>query len=976
MRRSEARPPPAAEAGSNDTDDVNGAGDSNDAGSVGSVGSAGSAGGVSDVGGAGGSNDAGGVGSANGAGSAGGVGSASAAYRDFAAQQGAYQGSEEAAKSLGFWRDALADRLAGGAPAVGAASERAPGATIGFFEIPPTLKTRLEAKAGLLKHALWSLFTACWGALLARREHRSSVVVGFPVNLREAPFAQTVGNFVNPLPIALDVAPGARLTDLAHQALAQISRAASHKRMPLSAIVGGLRRAGLSVASPPYRATLNYLKDAGAGRFTDLHIMRRDDVRIPWGGLQLAPFFVPQQEGQVELALEVMETAGGLRGYVRSGAGIAGATVERLRDELLALLEAFATEPTVSVEAALAAAATAEATPATARSATGETLVSLLDRVARERPDVVAVSDEGASLSYEALVARSLDIAHALRAAGVRPGDRVGVLLPPSSSFIAAAVGVMRAGAAYVPLSPDLPAARLAQIADRCAITTAIGGADATRLDAARVRVLRLEDVATGAAHFDLSRDEGLAYTLFTSGSTGQPKGIDVRHRNVLALLRATAALVRTDPSDAWCWFHAASFDLSVWEIFGPLLSGARVVVARPEHRHDPRKLVQLLRSAGVTVLQLTPSALRLLKGVTAGGPPPVALKHIVSCGEALPADTANYFLPWTRSFWNMYGPAETTVYATYFEVIRPLDGGGYVPVGEPLAGYRVHLLDERLEPVAFGEVGEMFIAGDGVAAGYANDPAATATRFLPDRDGGADGRVYRTGDFARLAEGGLHYIGRRDHQTKVHGYRVDLLEIEDAIRAWGRVRDAAVTCDNASGENRLHAFVVFEPAPGADEKVRLEDWLAGRLPAYMIPTAYTTLPALPLNAHGKVDRAALRAAPGEAAARRPAAKSRSKEELVGFISARWREISGRAHCPPDVSFFDMGGDSFMIVRLQGALREHEAFADLETTDIFKYPKIEALAALAAAEAGADEAGGTFRRSALRRPRRAAARKG
>jgi amino acid adenylation domain-containing protein len=510
--------------------------------------------------------------------------------------------------------------------------------------------------------------------------------------------------------------------------------------------------------------------------------------------------------------------------------------------------------------------------------ASPNSLTELFAAAARERPGATALVGDGRSLSYSDLDAASGQLAARLCAAGIRPGDLVGLLLPRSVHVPVAILAALKAGAAYVPLDPDYPAERIRYVVRDAGIRTVVGDpALARSLGLGGVEIVEPRLVTAGELDPPAVAVAGgaPAYVIYTSGSTGRPKGCVVSHSNVLALLRSALPLFSVSPADRWALFHSFSFDVSVWELWAALATGATAVTVPLRVAQSAAALTGYLAEEGITVLGQVPSVFRALAAAYAeAGRPPLALRYLVFAGESVDLDVVGKFLaayPGTPpAAVNMYGPTETTVYATH-RVLTPDDLRGPVrsPIGSSLPHLTIEIRDPDGTPVPDGEAGEMWISGAGVSAGYLNRPELTAERFVDDGRSGEALRYYRTGDLARkLPDGAFEYLGRNDAQIKLRGYRVELGEIEAALRAHDEVRDAAVTVITTPlGAQFLVACVV--PADGAGDNLTpvLRERLGAALPRYMVPDRYRFVPGLPRTASGKLDRDALRrlASPGAA---------------------------------------------------------------------------------------------------------------
>ncbi|OON32457.1 hypothetical protein BSA16_05430 [Micromonospora sp. Rc5] len=565
---------------------------------------------------------------------------------------------------------------------------------------------------------------------------------------------------------------------------------------------------------------------------------------------------------------------------------------------------------------------------------------SLVARQAADHPDRVAVVGDGQAVTYAELLGWADDIALRLRAAGVGPGQLVGVLVEPSVAMVAAVLGVFRADAGYVPVDRSDPGRRLgAMFADAGVVAVVTSAATRNRpLGGALPRV----DAAWGDHSADVAggsrpvppADEGEgavpptrpAYVIYTSGSTGEPKGVLVEHGQLAASTLARRAVYPGAPT--FLLVSPLAFDSSVAGLWGTLSAGGTLVVAGPDDMRDPDRLTDLVHEHRVTQMLCLPSLYaRLLDAAARGGLHRLrSVRTVVVAGEPLPQSVV------TRHFAahpevvlvNEYGPTETTVWATY----RRFDGPGPVSIGGPVPGASVYVLGPDLRPVPPGEEGELFVGGGGVSRGYLGRPGATALAFLPDPFAGVPGaRMYRTGDLVRRdADGTLHFIGRRDHQVKVRGHRVELGAVEASLRACPGVGEAAAVVDS---EGELTAFVVADDGATA---FALRHQLSDRLPVAAVPTRFRFVDGLPLTVSGKVDRgqlntlagtAAPAAGPGPAGAGNPPPAPPGDRDLTAQISAAWAEVLQISQVPTDVNFFDLGGHSMAMFRLQDALEQH-----------------------------------------------------
>ncbi|HBL30738.1 MAG TPA: non-ribosomal peptide synthetase, partial [Acidobacteria bacterium] len=784
------------------------------------------------------------------------------------------------------------------------------------FRPEPAQVEALRALARGRGSTLFAVLLAAWKTLLGRLTRQDDLVVGTPVaNRTRRELEGLIGYFVNDVPLRPRLGGDPPFLELLDRVHATALGAWAHQDLPLQKI---LREVG--DGAPLFRT------------WFQLQNMRLPGLELP--GVQLSLVEVEAPAATFDLELITLEQDGGLTGHlVYHRELFERATAQSLLQSFRVLLAEIAADParrlsalpllTLAEQMALV-----EESRGGAAACPGETtLHRAFEAVAAAHPKAPAVTCEGESLTYAELNRRADVLARRLRAQGLGPEARVGLCLERSLELVIGILGVLKSGAAYVPLDPAYPRERLDLLQE-----------DA-RLHAV---VAREESVFTITKRLPAPPSAGeagpdhLAYVIYTSGSTGRPKGVMVTHRQAVRLFEATRGF-GFGPADVWTLFHSYAFDFSVWEIWGALLHGGRLVVVPHGVSRSPADFLDLLAVEKVTVLNQTPSAFyQLLRAQEEWGDevPALALRCVIFGGEALePAKLR----PWFERYGdarpvlvNMYGITETTVHVTE----RPLTRGDAASpdsvLGRPLADLRLVLLDAALAPVPAGAVGEMCVGGGGVARGYLFRPELTAERFIPDPFAAEPGaRLYRSGDLARRrADGEVVYLGRADRQLKVRGFRIEPGEVEAALLRHPQIAEAAVFTQKRSAEDvRLVACLVCRGA--APSPAELREHLLALLPEAWVPGHFVPVPALPLTAHGKLDREALAALADRSDRSDPsdpsdlkAAPSTPLTPLEEHLATLWADLLGIDRVERDDNFFTLGGHSLLVTWIASRVRE------------------------------------------------------
>ncbi|MFC9287540.1 amino acid adenylation domain-containing protein [Streptomyces sp. NPDC057052] len=825
------------------------------------------------------------------------------------------------------------------------------------FTLDPATTTALR---GLARRHGATLFVAVltgWAVLLSRLSGQEDIVVGSPIAGRRGPGASAlIGFLVNSLPLRINLSGAPTASEALTRTRTVVRDALDHQDLPFERIVELVNPPRSASRTPLFQTMLAWVPD------------RRDLLRLP--GVEAEPLPIAHAPAKFDLALSATESQGGITGHLDYATALVDhATARRWAAHLRHLLTDLARHPerdvrdlelmepserlriiregdaTASAPSAPTVPAPSDPTAAALRTADG--IASLFEDRARRHPTLTAVVDGDGALDHATLDHRANRLAHALAARSVRPGDVVGLHARRTRDLAVGILGILKAGAAYLPLDPQQPRERLAGIVADAACPLVLSDYAPKDRPQDWLDLAAVEAEGTTGEHppADAGRaPDRAAYVIFTSGSTGRPKGVVVEHRSVLNLFAVWHERMGTAPGEAGSAWSSIGFDASIHELLLPLSTGGVLHIVPEELRGDPDALMAWMRTHRIVQAFLPPAYIKWIDEDPAERLRGLSLRTLLTGVESLTEAALHRMtqhLPGLRICFG-YGPTEATLYSTAYYDPRPLER--LCPIGRPLPGTRLHLLDSRMRPVPPGVVGEVYLGGASLARGYLGRPDLTGERFVPDPFAPGE-RLYRTGDLARRDQDGqAHYAGRADDQIKLRGFRIEPAEVEAALMALPGVREAVVLSDrDAAGQPRLVAGIGRENAPDHSAGDR-RTALARRLPDYMIPAVVLELDRLPLNRSGKVDRAELLRLVRERTSDQVNTAS-PRDHVEHALYRIWRDILVHPDIGVGDNFFDIGGTSLSAIKM--AHRVTETFGrPLPVAEIMLRPTIESLGAL------------------------------
>ncbi|NJJ57027.1 non-ribosomal peptide synthase/polyketide synthase [Pseudomonas sp. B14(2022)] len=863
-------------------------------------------------------------------------------YSDYALWQRRWLEAGEQARQLEYWQARLGDEH----PVLELPTDHPRPAMPSYqgtrhtFAIDPALAAQLRTCAQQHNVTLFMLLLGAFNVLLHRYTGQGDIRVGVPIaNRNRTEVEGLIGFFVNTQVLRTELSGQTRVTELLQGIKEHALGAQAHQELPFERLVEALNVERSLSHTPLFQVMYNHQPVVA------------DIASVSTAsGLELALVEWQGRTTQFDLTLDTYEKSGTLHAALTYANDLFDApSIARMARHWISLLQAMVADGEQRIgELPMLAAdeqhmlvhawnQTAQAYP------TERGIHHLIEDQAQRTPDAPALVFGATTLTYAQLDARANQLAHALGEQGVGPDALVGICVERSLEMVIGLLAILKSGGAYVPLDPEYPQERLAYMIEDSGIQLLLSQHSLLPLlPGEGIRVMLLDQAPGWLDGYSVTAPAvdihalNLAYVIYTSGSTGKPKGAGNSHRALVNRLCWMQQAYGLDASDAVLQKTPFSFDVSVWEFFWPLMTGARLVVAAPGEHREPARLIETISEHAITTVHFVPSMLQAFihePGVQAC----ISLKRIVCSGEALPLDAQLQVfakLPQAGLF-NLYGPTEAAIDVTHWTCID--EGRDAVPIGRPIANLGNYVLDAQLNPVPAGVSGELYLGGTGLARSYHRRPALTAERFVPSPFG--DGaRLYRTGDRVRQRDDGvIEYLGRLDHQVKLRGLRIELGEIETRLMQHPAVREAVVL---VHGGKQLVAYLVLEGEAPTD----LKAWLLGSLPEYMVPTHLVHLAKLPVTANGKLDRKAL-PVPDTAPQQAYVA---AENTLQKALAAIWSDVLGVEQVGLDDNFFELGGDS--IISIQVVSRARQAGIRLSPRDLFQYQSVRSLALVASFE--------------------------
>ncbi|MEG5063351.1 amino acid adenylation domain-containing protein [Microcoleus sp. B3-A4] len=882
-------------------------------------------------------------------------------YADFASWQRQWLQGEVLETQLAYWKKQLGGNLS----VLNLPTDRPRSAVQTFrgavhkFTIPKAIAEEIAILSQREKATLFMTLLAAFKTLLYRYTGQEDILVGSPIaNRNRREIEELIGLFANTLVFRTNLSSNPTFKELLNRVREVALGAYNHQDLPFEKLVEIIHHERDLSHNPLFQVLFS------------LRNVRTPQIKLP--GVTLSSLEIERKTARFDLALDLEEGLEGINGTLEYSEDLFDAsTARRIAGHFITLLESIAANPeqrisnlpilTKSEQQQLLF----EWNNTQSELPNNQCVHELFEAQTERTPDAIAVVFENEYLTYRELNKKANNLASYLQKIGVNPEVLVGIYVERSLEMMVGLLGILKAGGAYVPLDPAYPPERLAFMLEDAKISVLLtqkklletrptNSASFVFLDADWEGISSSDEPVVG-----LQNSSNLAYVIYTSGSTGKPKGVQISHASVVNFLSSMRQQLAIADRDVWLAVTSLSFDIAALELFLPITTGSRVVVASREVASNGEKLLETLTNSGTTVMQATPASWKML--LAAGWQGNNQLK-ILCGGEALPRQLANQLLLRCASVWNLYGPTETTIWSTLYQVDRKDES---VSIGRPIANTQIFILDPYLMPVPVGVFGELHIGGAGLSRGYLNRPELTAEKFIPNpfaEDPIHDSfiphpssfilseRLYKTGDLARyLPDGNIEFIGRSDHQVKVRGFRIELGEIEAVLSQYPAVREAiALVREDNPGDKRLVAYIVAnselrgghgDTDPTHSEFINhLRVFLKQKLPPYMMPSAFVLLEAMPLTPNGKIDRRSLRAPDiNRAEFESNFTEPRTPDEQL--IAEIWAEVLGLERVGIHDNFFELGGHSLLATQAISRLRE--AFqVEVPLRSLFESPTV------------------------------------
>jgi amino acid adenylation domain-containing protein len=891
-------------------------------------------------------------------------------YKNYVNWQAKTLAASEGESLWKYWQQKLAGEL----PTINLPSDRPRPSVQTYqgashrFKLTEELTSKLKELARSNGVTLYTLLYAVFQVLLYRYTGQEDILVGSPTAGRnQTDFAEIVGYFSNPVVLRSQISGDSTFKAFLAQAQKTVLEAIAHQDYPFALLVEKLQPKRDPSRSPIFQVSFSLQKPQKFEAVVDLLTSSEPKTRLNWGGLILEPFEMAQQEGEFDLTLELIETKKSLVGVFNYNVDLFDvSTIRRMVGHFQTLLEGILAHPEERIEKLplLTAEERHQLLVEWNNNSIGglyndlpnKCIHELFEAQVEKTPDAIALVFENKQLTYSQLNAKANKIAHHLQALGVRPSVLVGICMERSLEMVVGVLGILKAGGSFVPLDPAYPRSRLAFMLEDAKVSILLTKdilVEKLPESAAKVVCLDWE-----SAEFSQQSQQNLvsevttknlAYVIYTSGSTGKPKGVLITHESIASHCLTVQEYYQINSQDRVLQFASLNFDTSLEQIFPPLIKGASVVL-RDIEALSPQELLAKISELKISVIDL-PTAYwqqmvkewsELTDRRTSN-----QLRLITVGGEAM---LPEYLRLWQKTAMssvrliNAYGPTETTITATAFDVPEFFQDSSKIPIGRPLRNRTIYILDKFGNPLPIGVPGELYIGGVTLALGYLNRSDLTAQKFIPDPFSDKLGaRLYKTGDLARyLPDGNIEFLGRIDDLVKIRGFRIELGEIEATLSQHPEVQQAVVTArEDKRGNKSLVAYVVLHKE---DELAtsNLRQYLKGKLPEYMVPNTFVILDILPLTANKKVDRKAL-PTPEDFNSGFSATYVAPQTELEETIATAWRAVLGLQKVGINDNFFELGGHSLLIAQTHSQLRESTG-KDVSIVELFQYPTIRALA--------------------------------